>query len=366
MKFASLVLASSLFTLTACSSSANSDNLNTSERLETRQASNTGLPNGGTKVHTVKDPQTGQAIYQIEFPATWEVNQATGLITGPNQLEIQHYQPESFVYPTDPYARQSYAQAGQKVAQPIGAQGVLRQFVQPNASKLGLTFEKSYRLSSLAQKDQAIANQYYTYGDQRKTFDVLATEWKNGDGRRSLVLIHYNENSFMGMTMWGYTLKSMSVNANDFENAKTALIRGLEGVRFNQQVIAAHNQREMQKLSQQDATFQNRLRNKEANFQATQRAHVESQNAIRQSQMGIYRAQSESFNRGNQQISNGILEENTMYNPTNGETYQVESGYDNYWMNSDGQYIGTDDHLYNPNIDQNINNTDWQQATSPY
>ncbi|HKK37963.1 MAG TPA: hypothetical protein VJ949_00930, partial [Cryomorphaceae bacterium] len=144
-----------------------------------------------------------------------------------------------------------------------------------------------------------------------------------------------------------------------FESAKQSYIYGLENIQHNPQVIAAYNAKESRQLSENDAAFQNRMRQNEANFQATQKAHVNSANAMSEAQMNTYRDQSESFNRSNQQITNGILEQNTIYNSANGETYQLEGHSETYWMNANGDYIPSDNSLYNPNLDPNTNSTEW-------
>jgi hypothetical protein len=304
--------------------------------------------------------------FQMELPVSWNLDQAQGIITGPNGLEIRQFQGVSNIYTNDPYMQQAYAAQGKRMMQPIGSRGVLQQELQQKAGQMGLTFQNAFPVQSLAQKDRAYSDQLVSYGIPQKHFEVLATEWLANDGKKVMIVIHYQEQAGAGMVFWSYQLKALSVAAADFELAKTQYIRSLESIRHNPAAIQAYNQRESGSLAARDRAFQNRMRSNNEAFQAQQGAYMESQNAINDAQMGIYQTQSASFNRGNQQISNGILEENTMYNPTNGETYQVESGYDNYWMNSEGEYIGTDDYNFNPNTDQNLNNYNWQQGVSPY
>ena len=48
-------------------------------------------------------------------------------------------------------------------------------------------------------------------------------------------------------------------------------------------------------------------------------------------------------------------------NAETGQRYKVSSGSNQYWMNSNGEYIGTDRQDYNPNLDENMNNVKWQE-----
>ena len=61
---------------------------------------------------------------------------------------------------------------------------------------------------------------------------------------------------------------------------------------------------------------------------------------------------------------NGIWEHQTVTSPSNGTQYQVD-GYDsNVWVNQDNEYIGTDNSLYDPNLDTTTNNQSWEQMDS--
>jgi len=46
--------------------------------------------------------------------------------------------------------------------------------------------------------------------------------------------------------------------------------------------------------------------------------------------------------------------------PGTGQTYKVQEGANQYWMNNDGQYIGTNLQGYNPNLDDNMNEMKWR------
>lgn len=353
MKFASYIIGLTLLTATSCNSQVNQN-----------QGQAYGSPTSSDQLimKTVSDQQ-GKAILQMPLPQSWNIQ--GNAIVGPNNLEIKEYQGQSFVYTPDPYYAQAYAQAGKQIRQPAGLQAVVNQDIRNMGEKIGLTYEKAYPLPRLAQADRAYSNQLVSYGNPQKNFDVAGVEWSK-DGKKILVIVHYYEQNSQGLSFWGYYTKALECDAAYFEEAKKSYLYALENVQHNQARISAYNQRESAALQQRDAAFQTRMRSNNESFQATQRAYRESQNAINEAQMGIYRSQSESFDRGNQQITNTIHGENTLYNPTNGETYQTEGYYDNYWMNSDGQYIGTDDQFYDPNMDPNYDNTEWQQGVDPY
>jgi len=361
---ASLLFSALLFTSVACTGQNYNQNAYTNTRVQHLQSSSSSSEQIGVK--TISNPQTGQVVAQMPLPASWKINPNPGpqdpAATGPGGIEIRTFSGQSFTFSNDPYTNQIYQQSGQKVRQPVGVEAVIQQDLMAEAHQQGLRFEKMYALPKLAQADKAYSDQLYTYGQQQKSFQVAGAEFTGKDGKKELVIVHYYETLGMGMYFWGYTLQNLSAPASVFESAKQSYLYGLENIQHNPQAIAAFNQKESSQLSANDAAFQNRMRNNQANFEATQRAHVNSSNAINEAQMGIYRTQTESFNRSNQQITNGILEENTMYNSANGETYQVEGHSNTYWMNANGDYIPTDNSLYNPNLDQNVNVMEWVEG----
>jgi hypothetical protein len=359
-----LLLSAILFAAVACT--AQNYNQGNYANSGSQYSQSSAPSNDQVVMKTISNPQTGLVVAQMPLPASWKINPNPGpqdpAATGPGGIEIRSFVGQSFTFSNDQYTNQMYQQGGQKVRQPVGIETVIKQDIIQEVQKLGLQFEKMYALPKLAQADKAYSDQLYTYGQQQKSFQVAGAEFTGKDGKKELLIVHYYETYGMGMYFWGYTLQNLSAPQQSFESAKQTYIYALENTQHNPQAIAAYNAKESAQLSANDAAFQNRMRNNQANFEATQRAHVNSSNAINEAQMGIYRNQSESFNRSNQQITNGIREESTMYNSSNGETYQVEGQSDTYWMNANGEYIPTDNSLYNPNLDQNVNSTEWVEG----
>jgi hypothetical protein len=360
----SLIVSATLFASVACKG----QNYNQYGQTNSgAQCSQVGASNSSQAVmKTISNPQTGQIIAQMPLPSSWtiNVNQAPQdpTATGPGGIEIRSFAGESYTYSTDPYTNQIYQQSGQQVRQPAGIETIIKRDLMQETQQHGLQFEKMYALPKLAQADKAYSDQLYAYGEQQKSFQVAGAEYIGKEGKKELLIVHYFETFGMGMYFWGYTIQNLSAPQQVFESAKNTYLYALENIQYNPAAIAAYNAQESAKHSANDAAFQNRMRNNQANFEATQRAHVNSSNAVNEAQMGIYRSQSESFNRSNQQISNGILEENTIYNSTNGESYQAEGHSNAYWMNANGEYIPTDNSLYNPNLDQHTNSTEWVEG----
>jgi len=77
--------------------------------------------------------------------------------------------------------------------------------------------------------------------------------------------------------------------------------------------------------------------------------------------MSGWRERNASSDRQQEQTIDGIYERTNVQDPETGQKYKVAAGANQYWMNSNGEYISTQLHDYNPNLDKNMNEQKWQQ-----
>ena len=96
-------------------------------------------------------------------------------------------------------------------------------------------------------------------------------------------------------------------------------------------------------------------------FEARQRAIKESNDATNEAIMEGWRQRNAASDRAHDQFTDYIRDEQTMRDPSTGETYKVETGSEQYWKNQQGEYIESDDRFYNPNRDPNLYHQDWTE-----
>ena len=83
--------------------------------------------------------------------------------------------------------------------------------------------------------------------------------------------------------------------------------------------------------------------------------------AASDAQYNSWRASQVASDANQSRFIDGIWERRNMTNPNTGQTYKIQ-GYDNnVWMNQNNQYFGTDNSLYNPNLDNFINQQNWNK-----
>ena len=323
---------------------------------------------GGDKIvmHPIMDPKTNQPSSQIPLPASWKIHtnvqaNAPG-ITGPDGIEVYFYAYQGFMYSNDPYMQQAYQASGQQIRPPAGIENVMNQDIAQMASSIGLKFVKQYPLHQVAQADKNYADKLFKAGEQQTTFSAAGSDWEDGKGNKVVVITHYNENAGQGSIYWGYYIQVLGSKGSAFENAKNAYLNGLVNTQYNPQSIAAYNQAEAAKANQSWSTHNQKMQSNQANFDAQQRAHQSSVDAWNKSSMDGYNSRSASQDKMHNQTINSINETQNVTDPNTGQQYQVEGYSNQYWVNGQGEYIPSDNSLYNPNLDTNYNHQNWDEA----
>ena len=74
-----------------------------------------------------------------------------------------------------------------------------------------------------------------------------------------------------------------------------------------------------------------------------------------------WRSRNAMNDAGQASAINTINEEETIYNSASGQSINVEAGSNRYFTNGSNEYIRTDDYLYNPNMDNSVNQYQWQE-----
>ncbi len=316
---------------------------------------------GGKRIITIPSKDFNMPMAQLELPARWKVQ------TYPNgawkvdeaALKVWDVSGGNYAFGNGQMA-QMYQQSGGSMRAPMAPEQVVLQDAVPRMRKVGYELIGQSDAPAIAQAEQRGLEGLYSIGQTRKTCRANVSEWRKGDQRVALVL-HWS--SFEGPEMgnWSYYFTQLETPAGRFDQEKSALLTGLASLRYNPNYFAAYARSEQQKEQQSWGAHNNRMRANQAAFDARQRAHREKVDAVNNSIMGTWNSTNARMDRQQNATINTIRGEQDATNPYTGEAYKIESGYDRYWMNSDGQYIGTNDVMYDPNADaQHVDQ--WRQV----
>lgn len=343
-----LVALSSLFGQ-VYSTNQNTYNHNYTPQMNGQQAtySNVGYnhsSNGDIKMNPITDPKTGMLVGQLPLPSNWRIE--NGVIKGPNGIEAGDAPGGSFM------EQQRRLTSVSQVAQ---------EDVIPRIKQLGGTVTNTYALPEIAQFDKQSYARYWKVMPTQDMHEAMAIECNGPDGTKGLVIVHFTYSRSQVGAMAMYYMNQLTAQPAAFEQAKKDYMYALLNFKVNPQYIAAHNQREQQKSQASWNNHNTNMQNNNAAFQATQKAHVDSYNSANQMSMDTYWNNSAASDRVQEQIVDGIWEQQNMYNPQTGQQMKVQSGYNQYYMNGNNQYMGTNNYNFNPNAAPNYNNMQWQQ-----
>jgi hypothetical protein len=307
----------------------------------------------------------GEVIAEVPYPASWTLvnraKQGDPTITGPNGLKIMDFPLKSFMYSYDPGLQQTYYQSGMQMRPMPGVQQLMQQDIEPWGASQGLQLVKTYELPDVAKVDKWYNDQMFKAMPTETKVIAIGTDWKKADGTPYFAVIRLIVSDGGNMQSWYYMTTGLEAATASFEKAKKQLIFSLENTRYALEPIMEYNKQEAQRIGQSWEAFNRRMAQNQASFEASQRAHVNKTNAINDAIMSSYKSRDAAGERNQEQFVDMINEKTNTVDPSTGQKYKVESHYNHYWMNSDGEYISTNQNDYNPNLDENLNNQKWQQ-----
>jgi|GEM_PF-411808 len=348
---------------------ANEANLTNGSTMANGEAGNEQANNGNGNweklVMVQYKDNNGALIAEAPYPANWKMmtrgQQGDPTITGPHNIKVNEFASHSFMYTNDPRLQQSYMQAGMQLRAMPGIDAVIKQDIEPQANQQGLQLIKYYEIPEVSKIDKWYTDQLYKAVPGKSEAVAIGTDWQTADGTPYFLLVHINVSTTANMQNWYYMSTGLLADKDYFEKAKKQLIFALANTHYALEPIMAYNQQEAQKAGQSWAAFNQRMAQNQANFEAQQREHINRTDAINNAIMSGYRERDAASDRQQERTIDGIYERENTVNTTTGQKYKVEGYHNQYWMNSNGEYISSDRNDYNPNLDDNMNNQKWEE-----
>jgi hypothetical protein len=347
----------------SCQSNTKSENANGTASEENGDQNTGTIENAALVAHPMLDNK-GKLMAQMTLPANWVFNTKPGKasILGPKGIQVYNIPMRNFMFTNDQMTAQVYAQNGGKLRAPMSGEQIVRQDLLPVAKKDGSTLVKVYDAPSIAKSDGSIQDMMYHIGPAGGKYEAVVSEWKDKDGKPYAIVLHISRNDMGNMVMWNYYGQGLDAPPSQYESAKKTLLDGLASLQYNPRYFDQYNQTEMNRESASWAAHNQRMASQQRSFDAQQAAFKEKSDAINNSIMASYNAQNASSDRMHNRFINYIKDENTVVNRADGQRYQVQTGSNQYWMNENGQYIGTNDPNYDPNRNQGTVNHTWNEA----
>lgn len=329
-------------------------------------SSQTSGDGSALEMKPMTDMRTGRVNCYLPLPASWRlVNTGYGTqgFEGPNGIKVNMMPTETYFYNVDPYVAQS---AGKSVANPIPLETIFQQNIVPSIQQQGGRLLKQYELSKIAARNHQLLQQVLSRS-RITDYTVMASEWQQPNGYKSLIFISHGMMQSQGGSSWWISLTEVEAPAGSFEEAKEAFLYAQANWQPDQQTAMAHmsdlrriDRESEARMASSRAAHNAKMHANEAAFQKTQQIHTSTYNDISDMSMQGYWSRSEMQDRGRSNEVNMIREENTVMNPWDNRSMQVQSGYQTYYINSQGDVIGSNDANFNPNVNSNYNHTEWR------
>lgn len=314
-------------------------------------------------MHEVKD-NSGMVAAILPLPATWKLNNPpqNGIsITGPNGIKVTDFAPVSFMMNYDQNLQHAYNQSGQKMRSMPPIDQLIQEDVVPSAAKRGLQYLKFEELKEVSKMDKWYSDQLYKTGPAETFVKAFGIDWKDKNGNPAFTILHVNSSKGQYGETWYYMASLLEAEKEMFELAKKQFIFALANTRYNLEPIMAYNKAEAERIGQSWAAFNKRMAQNQAAFEAQQLAHVNKSNAINDAIMNNWKSSNAASDKNQEQFIDRIYENEKVQNTETGQTYKVQQGSNQYWMNNNGEYIGTKSNTYDPNLDDNMNEQKWQE-----
>ncbi len=318
---------------------------------------------GALEPKPVRDPSLGMVAQYLPLPRSWKITQGKkGMaIHGPHGLAVTFNAPKHGMAPSgDAAVDAANRQQGMSVRPAPTFANFLKSELKPWAQQQGWRFKASYALPAVARANAAYDKQLYKFFPTQDRFDSYGTDWVDGAGKPHFVGVALVTTRYEYGVQWRNSTVVLSAEPAYFEQAKAHLLQSFRDARANPRHIQTVNRRTKAESERSWAAHQRRLRNNQAAFDAQQRAHRASSQAMNDAIMGNWRAQQAASDRSHRRFVDQIREVETARDDK-GQRFEVESGATQYWMNEEGQYVPTDDPSYDPNADPNVNHENWRQ-----
>jgi hypothetical protein len=318
------------------------------------------------KAYKVMSQKFGIPVGSMPIPASWKVienKKENVLFESEEGVKVYGEQFASFYFSNN-QEQNYYAQQGGSKIKPIKSiDRVINEDLKPFLESKGLKYLGQFALPQLAQFDTRFDSYLFKSSPEQRQYQCVVTEWEDGKGNKSAGIIRYfiAQYTTLGGVDWGYTVNAMEARERVYETAKKDFINSLVNFQINPKWVQTNNQYYAQLTQQSSAGHQQRM----AALKAQGQAIINNGNTY----SSIIDSNHESWKRRNgmqdaghaNNINSGIWERNTVSNPNTGQQYQVEGHNNYYYGNGNNEYIGTNDALYNPNIDNSMNHQNWTQ-----
>lgn len=359
-----MLLISNLFL--ACQNNAQNDSYYYGSSNLSSQQNNR---NNQIEMKPIVDSRTGRVNCYYPLPADWKLtntNNGTQGFEGPNGIRVYSMPTESYVFNVDQYTANHLQKP---VAKPVPINTIFQDRLKPAIQQQGGKLLKQYKLEEISNRSRQLLQQSLNRSTVQ-SYEMIISEWQQPNGGKSMIILSEGVMYSQGMGSWWVSVTELEAPATYFEQAKEAYLYALGNWQVDENTARAHmvnlnrmDQEHNSRMEQSRIAHNEKMRQNERAFQEQQRYYRSTQEDISDISMRGYWSRSDRQDRMRTNEINAIHEESTMNNPWNNQNIQVNAGYKNYYMNANGDVIGSNDLNFNPNMHKDYRHNQWKKMS---
>jgi len=252
------------------------------------------------------------------------------VISSPSGAKLYQSEIHSYFHSSN-FGFQGQAMAERQYAEPVSAEQYFQQVIKPNMERGGARFVSSYPLPVYKDFFQKAADSLGSIRS-RVRHDAIGSDWETQNGTKVMLVSVARYLEQASALTWDVIITQMEAPTANFDAARETLLLGVQNAELGRENIQSLN------AGLRDFHQRNDTKWKGINDRA-RIAHESNMSVIREA--GI---RSDNFARESQRRSiRTIRGETVIGTPGTNQGYTVDSGYQNYWVNPDGEYIPTND-----------------------
>lgn len=314
----------------------------------------------GKRIFELKDAQ-GQTIGSYPIPENWKKGSGDFWLESSDGVKVTNDLVNEFNYSHMPDYNQMLRESKIQVKQVKSLERFIKEDLVSLTKAEGLKLVNIQRTPSLTKLNAQRDKVWFKGTPEQMYFDSAIADFIDEKGSPSFLYINYYVGSSQNVKRWGYSITGVESPRSIFEQTKKDFVFALLNSRLNPQYVQTMNQKNQVALQQSTAAHNGRMQqlrdfstNNTRNFNARGAAFDAQNKSWRDGQIASDRMQTRTVN--------GINEVDT-WSDGSGNNFEVDGYHNKVYTNGNGEYMGTDDWNYNPNIDPNVNGN-WEESTN--
>lgn len=292
------------------------------------------------------DQASGTVIERYPFPADWqEHNSGEFKYTGPNNVRVYAENGATYAYSNDPTFMQQYQAVGYPVKFPLTADQTIEEILVSIGNTINRKMTKKYPLKQIEDYDRMYDSMLFKINATPTHIEAWAIEWEDPDHTKWLTVFHYQITQPNNNVFWSYQASAIGAPAAYFEEAKRDYLNGLINRQVNTDWIMKMNQQNEYAIRKSEELNQRRI----AEFKATSAERRRGWEKIQ-----------EERSLATEKYNDFLTDRVNIIDPNTTSKYKIDNTSNHYWINTEGEYIGTEKYYDDPNKNDYLNNTTWR------